>query len=128
MILHLTSTGKVDIFAGTRFAWGKFSGDGGAATAAMLNWPTAVAWANASTPGGGAAGTLLIADAFNGAIRSVDAATGIISTVAGVGCPQDQGSLPFSPCNAGNRGAAGDAAVTAVLNSPTAIASNRAGM
>ncbi len=55
---------------------GAFGGDGGAATAAQLNWPTDVAL--------DAAGNLYIADSGNQRIRKVDAA-GVISTIAGDG-------------------------------------------
>src|SRR2546428_739985 len=54
-----------------------FSGDGGPATSAQLNYPTSVAV--------DAAGNLLIADANNDLIRRVAVDTGIISTVAGSG-------------------------------------------
>src|SRR5207302_1836662 len=56
---------------------GGFSGDGGPATSAELNEPTGVAVDSA--------GNLFIADYGNNRIRRVDAATGVITTVAGVG-------------------------------------------
>lgn len=56
---------------------GGFAGDGGLATQASLNVPTAVALDGA--------GNLYISDALNFRIRKVNAATGIISTVAGNG-------------------------------------------
>ena len=54
-----------------------FSGDGGPATSAGLDRPLAVALDNA--------GNLFIADRSNRRIRRVDAATGVITTVAGTG-------------------------------------------
>ena len=54
-----------------------FSGDGAAATAAMLNRPADIVV--------DAAGNLLIADQLNHRIRRVDALTGVITTVAGTG-------------------------------------------
>ncbi len=56
-----------------------FSGDGGPATSAQLNCPSGV--------GIDAAGDLFIADYLNNRIRKVDAATGIINTIAGNGTP-----------------------------------------
>ena len=61
----------IDTVAGS-----SYRGDGGAATAAQLNWPRGVA--------ADGAGNLYIADTFNHRIRKVDAA-GVISTVAGDG-------------------------------------------
>ena len=55
-------------------AWG-YSGDGGPATSAQLNYPFGVAL--------DAAGNLFIADTNNQRIRRVSAATGVITTVAG---------------------------------------------
>ena len=75
------------------------SGDGGAATSATLGSPEAVAF--------DAAGDLYIADTGNGVIREVDAATGVISTVAGV---------------AGSQGYNGEGtATTAELNFPWGV-------
>jgi uncharacterized protein (TIGR03437 family) len=54
-----------------------FSGDGGPATSAQLNYPSSVAV--------DAAGNIYIADTNNQRVRMVSAATGIITTVAGNG-------------------------------------------
>lgn len=54
-----------------------YSGNGGPATLAKLNHPDGLAFDSA--------GNLFITDNLNGAVRKVDAATGIISTVAGTG-------------------------------------------
>ena len=54
-----------------------FGGDGGPATAASLDFPTAVAL--------DAAGNLYISDSNHGRIRRVDAATQVITTIAGNG-------------------------------------------
>src|SRR5439155_302851 len=60
-----------------------FAGDGGAATSASLNGPASVAL--------DASGNLYITDYLNQRIRKVDAATGIITTVAGNGIPDFAG-------------------------------------
>src|SRR5207244_323808 len=54
-----------------------FAGDGGAATAAWLTYPTGIAVDGA--------GKLYISDSINYRIRKVTAATGVITTVAGNG-------------------------------------------
>src|SRR5512141_354659 len=61
----------------------RFSGDGGPAKQALLNFPTAVVVDRA--------GHLYIADTLNHRVRRVDAATGVITTVAGLGRPRDFG-------------------------------------
>lgn len=68
-------TGDITIVAGTGSAG--FSGDGGPAISARLSFPSAV-----DVDGNG---DLYIADTENNRIRKVDAATGIITTVAGTG-------------------------------------------
>jgi uncharacterized repeat protein (TIGR01451 family) len=68
-------TGVITTVAGTG-TWG-YSGDGGPATGATLNWPAGVRLDGA--------GNLYIADANNNVIREVSAATGLITTVAGNG-------------------------------------------
>src|SRR5438445_11718203 len=60
-----------------------FAGDGGAATSASVSGPAGVAV--------DASGNLYIADHYNHRIRKVDAATGIITTVAGDGRPSFAG-------------------------------------
>ncbi len=78
-----------------------FSGDGAAATAAQLNLPLGVAV--------DASGNLFIADTDNHRIRKVDAATGVISTVAGGGSGD------------------GGAATAAQLNLPLGVAVDASG-
>ena len=78
----------------------RFSGDGSLAVQALLNFPTAVVvdWA----------GHLYIADTLNHRVRRVDAETGVITTVAGLGQPRYSGD--------------GGLAVEAGLNEPAALA------
>jgi len=75
------STGIVTTVAGNGYtttnSWGGYSGDGGPATSAELNWPMGLAL--------DASGNLYIADYGNSRIRKVLASTGIITTVAGTG-------------------------------------------
>ena len=70
-------SGMVRYIGGTKVADERFSGDGGAATKAALNFPSAVVVSED--------GTLYIADTWNHRIRRVDSHTGIISTIAGTG-------------------------------------------
>jgi hypothetical protein len=71
-----------------------FSGDGGPATMAALNLPVAVVY--------DAGWNLIIADQANDRLRKVDAATGNISTIAGVGPCTD----PSGVCALGDGGPA----------------------
>ena len=84
----------------------RFSGDGGPADQALLNFPTAVAVDRA--------GHLYIADTLNHRVRRVDAATGVITTVAGLGQPLYSGD--------------GGLAVEAGLNEPAALAVSDGGL
>jgi sugar lactone lactonase YvrE len=68
-------TGIITTIAGTNVAG--YSGDGGAATAAKLNFPQGIV--------ADSAGNVYIADFYNSRIRRVDATTGVITTVAGNG-------------------------------------------
>src|SRR5512147_371594 len=61
----------------------RFSGDGGPADQALLNFPTALVVDRA--------GHLYIADTLNHRVRRVDAVTGVITTVAGLGQPRCSG-------------------------------------
>jgi DNA-binding beta-propeller fold protein YncE len=79
---------------------GRFSGDGGPATQATLNFPGAVAVDRR--------GNLYIADTMNHRVRKVDAATGVIATIAGTGQHRWSGD--------------GGAATSAALNEPAALA------
>lgn len=70
-------SGMVRYIGGTKENDERFSGDGGLATKAALNFPSAVVVADD--------GTLYIADTWNHRVRRVDSQTGIISTIAGTG-------------------------------------------
>jgi len=78
----------------------RFSGDGSFAVQALLSFPTAVVVDRA--------GHLYIADTLNHRVRRVDAVTGVITTVAGLGQPRCFGD--------------GRLAVDAGLNEPAALA------
>lgn len=96
-----------DVTGTVRFVTGKiakgqfqFHGDGGPATKAALNFPSAVVVASD--------GTLYIADTMNHRVRRVDGRTGEISTLAGTGSPRFSGD--------------GGPARAAALNEPNALA------
>jgi len=84
----------------------RFSGDGGPADQALLNFPTAVVVDRA--------GHLYIADTLNHRVRCVDAVTGVITTIAGLGQPRCSGD--------------GGLAVEAGLNEPAALAVSDGGV
>jgi trimeric autotransporter adhesin len=88
-----------------------YTGDGGLATGAQLNAPFAIAVDSA--------GDLYIADTANQRVREVNAATGIISTVAGNGFVNSFGEGGYS--------GDGGPATLAELNLPTGVAVNSAG-
>ncbi len=98
------STGLLTSIAGTLSSHG-YSGDGGLATNATLNFPQGVAMDSA--------GNLFIADTGNNVIRKVAASSQVISTIAGTGIA----------------GFAGDngAATVATLNGPLAVALDSSG-
>ena len=72
-------TGLIATVAGDGSAG--FGGDGGPATAAQIDYPSSVAVDGS--------GNLFVADSNNDRVRKVDAATGVITTVAGGGDPPD---------------------------------------
>ena len=98
----LTWTGPITTIAGscTTSPCSGFAGDGGPASTAKLAGPLDAA--------ADSAGNLYIADSLNDRIRRIDAATGIITTVAGSGV----------------RGGGGDGgpATAAQLNNPSSVA------
>ncbi len=98
-------SGTVRYVTGGSAAGRRFAGDGGPATEAWLNFPTAVAV--------DAEGHLYIADTMNHRIRRVDANTGLITTIAGTGTPRYAGD--------------GGPATSAALNEPVGLALDRRG-
>jgi cysteine-rich repeat protein len=93
------ATGIIDTVAGSGTIAG-FSGDGGPATSAQLNGPYGVTIDDL--------GTVFLVDGLNHRIRRVDAATGVITTVAGTGTAGFSGD--------------GGAASSAQINSPSGVA------
>ena len=98
-------SGTVRFVVGTAAGAGRFHGDGGPASHATLNVPSAVV--------ADEAGHLYIADTMNHRIRKVEAATGTMTTIAGTGQHRFSGD--------------GGPAVSAALNEPTALAVDRKG-
>jgi streptogramin lyase len=74
-IRRVAADGTISTIAGTGTKG--YTGDGGAATAAMLNLPHELRFDRG--------GNIFIADMGNNAVRRIDAKTGIITTVAGGG-------------------------------------------
>ena len=97
------ATNLISTFAGTGVAG--FSGDGAAATSALLRGPKDVAVDDQ--------GSLFISDSANDALRRVDPTSLNIASVAGNGSPGSTGN--------------GGLAVNALLNNPAAVAVNTAG-
>jgi sugar lactone lactonase YvrE len=101
-VRKVATNGIITTVAGNGSA--SYSGDGGAATSAGLDWPLGIAV--------DAFGNLYIADEFNERIRKVGT-NGIISTVAGNGTPRFSGD--------------GGAATNASLLSPSSVALDASG-
>ena len=93
-------SGTVRFVVGAQPKAGRFEGDGGPATKATLNFPSAVALDRQ--------GNLYIADTMNHRVRRVDGRTGTITTIAGTGQHRCSGD--------------GGPAVAACLNEPCAMA------
>ena len=103
VVRKVTSAGIITTVAGNGVQG--FAGDGGLATSAELDSPAGLAL--------DAAGDLYIADSHNQRIREVNAATGIIATIAGTGAAGFSGD--------------GGMATAARLDLPTALALDAAG-
>jgi sugar lactone lactonase YvrE len=97
-IWEVDAHGRASRIAGTGV--GDYSGDGGPATDAELNFPTGMAL--------GPDGVLYVSDADNNVVRAIDLSAGTISTVAGTG-------------DAGFSGEGGPA-TQAQLNAPAGLA------
>jgi DNA-binding beta-propeller fold protein YncE len=93
-------SGTVRFVVGAPPKGGRFAGDGGPATQALLNFPSAIAVDQE--------GRLYIADTMNHRIRRVDPVTGTITTLAGTGAHRCSGD--------------GGPALAATLHDPSALA------
>ncbi len=109
-VLKVGTSGNVSVLAGTGAA--TYSGDGGPATGAGLYLSGIYVIIEAGVAVD-AAGNVFIADVLNNRIRRVDAATGIITTVAGKGTAAYSGDGGF--------------ATSASLWSPTGVAVDGSG-
>jgi len=104
VVSEVTPAGVTSTIAGISGSYG-YSGDRGNATAALLSYPTAVAFDTA--------GELLIADSGNNVIREINT-TGTISTIAGGGA-------------LGNAGDGGPATQAPLDNPPSSLAVDTSG-
>jgi len=93
---------------------GKYSGDGGLATAASLNFPHAVAF--------DASGNMYIPDTLNDAVREVTAIGGAITPISTINTFAGTGTSGSLGCNA-----AAAAANTTPLHTPSAVTVDAAG-
>jgi DNA-binding beta-propeller fold protein YncE len=96
---HTDLSGTVRYWANGTSSKKRYEGDGGPALSARLNFPNAVAV--------GREGNVYIADTMNHRVRMVEAATGVISTLAGTGQARFSGD--------------GGPAHQATLNEPAAL-------
>jgi uncharacterized repeat protein (TIGR01451 family) len=101
-VRRVDTAGVITTVAGTGLAG--FAGDGGAATGAVLNRPTCLFVEPA--------GTVLICDTANNRVRRYNAATGVITTIAGDGLASGGAEL-------GNGGSPLSATVTAPVAAVT---------
>lgn len=101
-IRKIDTSGIITTIAGTGTAG--FSGDGGPATSAQLNFPNGV--------GVDGAGNVYVGDSGNSRVRKIDT-SGVITTVAGTGVPGYSGN--------------GGPATSAQLNSPNQVAFDSGG-
>src|SRR5262249_39620529 len=111
-VLEVTSAGAIKVVAGT--GKGGYTGDGTAAATARLSQPAGVAVDSQDN--------LYIADSSNNVIRRVDAATGVITPVAG----DYAAGLAQNDC-LGGYGGDGGPATSALLNDPQGVALDDAG-
>ena len=111
VVFKVTPGGQLSIYAGTGIAG--FSGDGGPANAAELDYPSSI-----SLDG---AGDLFIADYYNNRIRRVDAITGVITTYAGSG--NQYNGIGFFGGYSGD----GGPATSALLKNPNAVTFDNSG-
>ena len=104
VVRKIDAAGTISTFAGNGTAG--YTGDGGAATAAELSQPNALAV--------DASGNVYICDNLNEVVREVNVSTGIITTIAGTG---------------GTAGYTGDlgSATSATLSDPSGIALDASG-
>ena len=103
VIRRIGADGVITTVAGTGVAG--FTGDGGLATNARLDFPLGVAI--------DAAGNLYIVDSGNARIRKVNSQTGVITTIAGNGLTRFNGD--------------GGPAIDATINNPQSVALDAAG-
>ena len=103
VVRRVDANGTITTYAGNGTAG--FSGDGGAATSAELNFPESAALDTA--------GNLFIADPGNNRIRRVDVGTKVITTIAGTGVQSYSGD--------------GGPATAATLGQPDGVAVDTAG-
>jgi RHS repeat-associated protein len=102
------TAGDVYTVAGSKYGMPGSSGDGGAATSALLNQPYGIA--------ADAAGNLYVADQGNNRVRKVAAATGTISTIAG-----------SAAGTSGDTGDNGGPATSALLSQPQDVTADSHG-
>ena len=119
-ITTVAGSGPVSEYGGFITGQGGLSGDGGPAVEARLRYPKGVAV--------DAAGNVYVADATNHRIRKIDASSGVITTLAGLGRPGKvvEGHYVIGSVQGGYSGDGGLATI-ARLNYPKAVAVDATG-